>query len=40
LGLTISHSIVDGHKGFFDVDSQVGKGTEFTVTLPVSQGLL
>jgi len=40
LGLTITHNIVDGHKGYIDVDSQVGKGTMFTVTLPVSQGLL
>lgn len=40
LGLTISHSIVDGHKGFIDVESQVGTGTTFTVTLPVSQSLI
>ncbi len=40
LGLTISHSIVDGHKGYIDVESKVGKGTTFTVTLPVSQGLV
>jgi len=40
LGLTISHSIVDGHKGFIDVESSVGKGTVFTVTLPVAQGLI
>ncbi len=40
LGLTISHNIVDGHKGYIDVESKVGKGTTFMVTLPVSQGLV
>ena len=40
LGLTISHSIVDGHRGFIDVRSELGKGTRFTITLPVSQELL
>lgn len=40
LGLTITHSIVDGHKGYIDVDSRVGKGTTFTVTLPVDQGMI
>jgi two-component system, NtrC family, sensor kinase len=40
LGLTISHNIVDGHKGYIDVESIIGKGTTFTITLPVSQGLL
>ncbi|MBI5399499.1 PAS domain S-box protein [Candidatus Saganbacteria bacterium] len=40
LGLTISHSIIDGHKGYIDVESHLGKGTSFTVTLPVSQGLV
>jgi PAS domain S-box-containing protein len=40
LGMTISHNIVDGHRGYIDVESKVGKGTTFTVTLPVSQGLV
>ncbi|MFA5840218.1 MAG: histidine kinase N-terminal 7TM domain-containing protein [Candidatus Margulisiibacteriota bacterium] len=38
LGLTISHSIIDGHRGYIDVESTVGKGTSFTITLPVKQG--
>jgi PAS domain S-box-containing protein len=40
LGLTITHSIVDGHRGFIDASSEVGKGTTFVITLPVSQELL
>jgi two-component system NtrC family sensor kinase len=40
LGLTITHSIVDGHKGFIDVVSQIGQGTTFTVCLPISQKLV
>jgi len=40
LGLTVSHSIVDGHNGFIGVESKLGQGTTFIVTLPVSQGLL
>ena len=40
LGLTITHSIVDGHRGLIDVASELGKGTTFTVTLPVSQALI
>ncbi len=35
LGLSIALSIVRGHGGWIDVDSEVGSGTTFTVWLPV-----
>jgi signal transduction histidine kinase len=36
-GLTISHSIVvDKHGGHISVDSSVGRGTEFTLRLPIA----
>jgi signal transduction histidine kinase len=34
LGLTISKSIVESHGGQISVQSQVGRGTTFTFTLP------
>jgi two-component system NtrC family sensor kinase len=34
LGLAISHSILERHNGAIAVQSEVGKGTTFTVTLP------
>ncbi len=34
LGLAISHSIIERHKGHIDVQSELGRGTTFTVTLP------
>ena len=35
LGLAIVRKIVDAHEGRIDVASDVGRGTVFTVTLPV-----
>lgn len=34
LGLAISRAIVDRHGGTIDVQSEVGRGTAFTITLP------
>jgi len=42
LGLSVSHGIIHDHQGSVDVESEVGKGTTFTVTLPMetSRGAL
>ncbi|HKW76707.1 MAG TPA: ATP-binding protein, partial [Terriglobales bacterium] len=34
LGLAISHSILEWHNGRIEVQSELGRGTTFTVTLP------
>ena len=35
LGLSIVYNIVQKHHGEIKVDSEVGKGTEFTIALPI-----
>ena len=35
LGLAVVHSIVTHHKGFLEVETELGKGTEFIIYLPV-----
>jgi signal transduction histidine kinase len=37
LGLAISFGVIEQHKGKITVESEVGKGTEFIITLPVTQ---
>ncbi|GGG15920.1 hypothetical protein GCM10010913_42430 [Paenibacillus aceti] len=34
LGLMVSQRIIEGHKGMFEIDSELGKGTIVTITLP------
>lgn len=36
LGLSIAYDIVKKHNGMIDVKSEVGKGTTFTVTIPIT----
>jgi two-component system NtrC family sensor kinase len=38
LGLAISKGIVERHHGCIDVDSAPGRGTTFTITLPIDMG--
>jgi signal transduction histidine kinase len=35
LGLSISYGIIKKHQGNIEVNSEVGKGSEFIITLPV-----
>lgn len=37
LGLSVSYGIIANHRGRIDVESEVGVGTVFRVTLPISQ---
>lgn len=39
LGLAISHSIVRNHRGSLRVESEPGRGTRFTMVLPIATGI-
>jgi len=38
LGLSISHGIIENHGGSIEVESEIGKGTTFTIRLPIDSG--
>jgi signal transduction histidine kinase len=40
LGLSISHQIVQDHRGYINVESQLDKGSSFFINLPVKQDRL
>jgi len=37
LGLSLSYGIIQKHGGHIDVQSEINKGTKFTITLPIKQ---
>lgn len=36
LGLSVSYSIIERHQGTINVESRLGQGTTFTVTIPIN----
>ncbi len=39
LGLSVSHGLIRAHHGEISVQSKVGKGTTFTITLPITRSI-
>ena len=39
LGLSISHGIIERHGGKIEVESAAGRGTTFTISLPIDAKL-
>lgn len=39
LGLFLTYGIIDGYQGKIEVESKVGKGTQFIILIPVSKNL-
>ncbi|MEA3459327.1 MAG: ATP-binding protein [Chloroflexota bacterium] len=37
MGLAIAKQLVEAHGGRIEVESEVGRGTQFTFTLPVAE---
>ncbi|NBY19912.1 sensor histidine kinase [bacterium] len=37
LGLSIAYGLIQKHHGNISVNSELGKGTTFSITLPISQ---
>jgi PAS domain S-box-containing protein len=39
LGMAVVYGIVESHRGFISIESELGKGTTFTIYLPVETGI-
>ena len=38
LGMAISYKVIKNHHGDISIESEAGKGTKFTLTLPLTMG--